>query len=318
MATWGLGMMSLVGQNGNTSHWANARVSVPMMRSFSRFIFAELHMRLSVRLFLVCGAVSLFANTVACAAEQLPAGSRAGVVRVGLERNLGPDFLIESFAPTMRLLRREKPNTTFKTTFYTAGELAEAVRERRTDIFFADSALFGVLQLEAGAIQLATRTAPYAADPSKATSFAVVVRRGSEIKKLSDLPGKKIAAEDPGSFSTWLLFQGVLKNLGALEEGWDRAVRFTGYQLPDPILLVQQAAVDAAVVPACRLETLIDMNVVHESELDVLNEQSATGFPCRRSADLFPDIVLGVASGVDPDLASAIAVTVMSAPPFRP
>ena len=116
MATWGLGMMSLVGQNGNTSHWANARVSVPMMRSFSRFIFAELHMRLSVRLFLVCGAVSLFANTVACAAEQLPAGSRAGVVRVGLERNLGPDFLIESFAPTMRLLRREKPNTTFKTT----------------------------------------------------------------------------------------------------------------------------------------------------------------------------------------------------------
>ena len=86
--------MSLVGQNGNTSHWANARVSVPMMRSFSRFIFAELHMRLSVRLFLVCGAVSLFANTVACAAEQLPAGSRAGVVRVGLERNLGPDFLI--------------------------------------------------------------------------------------------------------------------------------------------------------------------------------------------------------------------------------
>ncbi len=95
-------------------------------------------------------------------------------------------------------------------------------------------------------------------------------------------------------------------------------MRFTGYQPPDPILLVQQAAVDAAVVPACRLETLIDMNVVHESELDVLNEQSATGFPCRRSADLFPDIVLGVASGVDPDLASAIAVTVMSAPPFRP
>lgn len=201
-------MMSLVGQNGKTSHWANARVSVPMMRSFSRFIFAELHMRLSVRLFLVCGAVSLFANTVACAAEQLPAGSRAGVVRVGLERNLGPDFLIESFAPTMRLLRREKPNTTFKTTFYTAGELAEAVRERRTDIFFADSALFGVLQLEAGAIQLATRTAPYAADPSKATSFAVVVRRGSEIKKLSDLPGKKSQRKIREAFQLGCSFKG--------------------------------------------------------------------------------------------------------------
>lgn len=244
------------------------------------------------------------------------ANAMPSVVRIGLQKNLGPDFLIESFAPTMRLLRSSHPGTRFQTSFYSADELTEAVRNRKIDAFFADSALFGVLQLEAGAMQIAARAAPYVRDPSQAASFAVIVRRGSHIRTLADVPGERIAAEDKGSFSTWLLFQGLLKNNGVLKEGWDAKVRFTGYSPPDPILLVQQAAADVAVVPACRLESLIDADVVREHELTVLNEQPLDGFPCRRSADLFPDIVLAVPAGTDAELASSLSVTVMSAPLF--
>ena len=263
-------------------------------------------------------AVSLAAAQPVFAADDSarPADAMPSVVRIGLQKNLGPDFLIESFAPTMRLLRRSHPGTRFQTSFYSADGLTDAVRNRRVDAFFADSALFGVLQLEAGAMQIAARAAPYVRDPSQAASFAVIVRRGSHIRTLSDVPGERIAAEDKGSFSTWLLFQGLLKNNGVLKGGWDAKVRFTGYSPPDPILLVQQAAADVAVVPACRLESLIDMNVVHEHELTVLNEQPREGFPCRRSADLFPDIVLAVPAGTDAELASSLSVTVMSAPLF--
>lgn len=263
-------------------------------------------------------AVSLAAAQPVFAADDSarPADAMPSVVRIGLQKNLGPDFLIESFAPTMRLLRRSHPGTRFQTSFYSADGLTDAVRNRRVDAFFADSALFGVLQLEAGAMQIAARAAPYVRDPSQAASFAVIVRRGSHIRTLSDVPGERIAAEDKGSFSTWLLFQGLLKNNGVLKGGWDAKVRFTGYSPPDPILLVQQAAADVAVVPACRLESLIDMNVVYEHELTVLNEQPREGFPCRRSADLFPDIVLAVPAGTDAELASSLSVTVMSAPLF--
>lgn len=238
-------------------------------------------------------------------------------VRIGLQDNLGPDFLIESFAPTMRLLRGEHPETRFKTTIYTPEELSRAVRERRVDAFFADSALFGVLQLESGAQQIAARTAPYVEDPSKAAGIAVVVRRGSPIRTLSDVPGKRIASETPGDFSTWLAFRGLLNGIGALEPGWDAEVRFTGYMPPDPILLVQQAAVDVAVVPACRLESLVAMNVVREGELVVLGDNVSDGFPCRHSAPLLPDIVFGVSTGTSADLASTLSVTLLGAKPFR-
>lgn len=144
--------------------------------------------RLLGSIFALLGAVLLSAK-----AADLPPE-----VRIGLQDNLGPDFLIESFAPTMRLLRGEHPETRFKTTIYTPEELSRAVRERRVDAFFADSALFGVLQLESGAQQIAARTAPYVEDPSKAAGIAVVVRRGSPIRTLSDVPGKRIAFRDPG------------------------------------------------------------------------------------------------------------------------
>lgn len=263
-------------------------------------------------------AVVLFAAASSGAhATDLARREAPAVVRVGLERDLGPDFLIESFAPTMRLLRKRFAQTRFETSFFDADDLARAVRERRVDLFFSNSALFGLLQLESGAMQIAARTPPFANDPSRASSFAVVVRRGSTIRRLEDLPGKRIAAERAENFSTWLLFRGVLKHAGVLADGWDANVRFTGFEQPDPIQLVQQAAADAAVVPACRLESLIDMNVVGRSELVVLNEQPREDFPCRRSTELFPDIVLGVTSGVESVFASALSVAVLGAPPFR-
>lgn len=94
-------------------------------------------------------------------------------------------------------------------------------------------------------------------------------------------------------------------------------MRFTGYMPPDPIQLVQQAAVDVAVVPACRLESLVAMNVVREGELVVLGDNVSDGFPCRHSAPLLPDIVFGVSTGTSADLASTLSVTLLGAKPFR-
>lgn len=132
-------------------------------------------------LFLSFLAVSLAAAQPVFAEDGAarPSDAMPSVVRIGLQKNLGPDFLIESFAPTMRLLRLSHPGTCFETSFYSADELTQAVRSRRVDAFFADSALFGVLQLETGAMQIAARAAPNVRDPSQAASFAVIVRRGS-------------------------------------------------------------------------------------------------------------------------------------------
>lgn len=237
-------------------------------------------------------------------------------VRVALQKTLDPEFTIDVFAPTMRLLRRTYTETKFETELMSTGELADAVRTRKVDLFFADGALFGVLQLEYGAMQIASRTAPYLTDPSKATSFAVVVKAKSDLHSLAELAGRRIAADDPETLSTWLLFQGVMQKLQA-PEGWDRNVHFSHYQYPDPILLVQQGRADATVVPTCRLEKLIDAKVVSATAMRVLNAASDDRFPCRRSADLFPDAVMGVSAGTSASAASALAVAVLSAPPFR-
>lgn len=258
-------------------------------------------------------AATLNSLSVLASPEEMPAE-----IRVGLQSTLDPEFLVESFATTMRRLRSLYPKTVFRTTLYSAAELADVVENRKVDIFFADGALFSLLSLEHGAQQLASRVSPYAEDPTKAASFTIVVPMESTIRTLADLRGKRIAAEDRSDFSTWQLFEGLMTKEKLADEDWDRNAVFTKFAFPDPILLAQEGRADAAVIKACTYEKMIGTRAIEPGAFRVVNFQPAVaGFPCRRSAPLFPDVVMGIAKGVDAKTTSALAVAVLTAPKSR-
>lgn len=258
-------------------------------------------------------AATLNSLSVLASPEEMPAE-----IRVGLQSTLDPEFLVESFATTMRRLRSLYPKTVFRTTLYSAAELADVVENRKVDIFFADGALFSLLSLEHGAQQLASRVSPYAEDPTKAASFTIVVPMESTIRTLADLRGKRIAAEDRNDFSTWQLFEGLMTKEKLADEDWDRNAVFTKFAFPDPILLAQEGRADAAVIKACTYEKMIGTRAIEPGAFRVVNLQPAVaGFPCRRSAPLFPDVVMGIAKGVDAKTTSALAVAVLTAPKSR-
>lgn len=246
-------------------------------------------------------------------------------VRVGVESTLGPDFFVESFAPVMRTLRARFPESRFVTTEYSPDALSKAVAEGEVDLFFADSALFGLLSHQEGARQIATRVVPGAENPGRAVGFTVVVPSESPLHALEDLEGKRLAVESRESFSPWLLFLGRMAETGLSTDDIAQRSFDTGYGVADPVRAVAAGHVDAAVLPACQLEQLLRSGSLRPGRLRVLEAQGSDQDPdeplcveaCWRSGELFPDVVLGVSRGVSSEAATALTLTVLSALPTR-
>lgn len=247
------------------------------------------------------------------------------VFRVGIESTLEPEFFVESFAPAMRTLRERFPETRFVTTEYSSRDLSQAVSRGEVDLFFADSALFGLLQHREGARPIAMRTVPGARNPGRAVGFTVVVPKESPLRALSDLEGKRLAVESREAYSPWLLFLGRMAEIGVSNGRIAQDVIETGYGVADPVRALQEGLADGAVLASCQLERLERAGILAPGNLRVLDAQGADQDPdgplevdvCWRSGDLFPDAVLGLSRHVSSEAATAITVAVLSARPTK-
>ena len=245
--------------------------------------------------------------------------------RVGIESTLEPEFFVESFAPAMRTLRAAFPETRFVTKEYSSRDLSDAVARGEVDLFFADSALFGLLEHREGARPIAMRTVPGARDPGRAVSFTVVVPAESPLRTLSDLEDKRLAVESRETYSPWLLFLGRMVELGLSSDRTAENVIETGYGVADPVRALQEGLVDAAVLSSCQLERLERAGILAPKSLRVLDARGSDQDPddplevdaCWRSGELFPDAVFGLARQVSSSAASAITVAVLSALPTK-
>lgn len=245
--------------------------------------------------------------------------------RVGIESTLEPEFFVESFAPVMRTLRAAFPETRFVTTEYSSRDLSDAVARGGVDLFFADSALFGLLQHREGARPIAMRTVPGARNPGRAVSFTVVVTQKSPLRGLADLDGKRLAVESRETYSPWFLFLGRMVELGLSSDRTAENVLETGYGVVDPLRALQEGLVDGAVLSSCRLERLERAGILAPNTLRVLDAQGRNQDPdeplevdaCWRSGELFPDAVLGLSRQVSSRAATAVTVAVLSALPTR-
>lgn len=269
---------------------------------------------------LLCCLLALSGGEAKAFAPPLPAE-----IRVGIESTLEPEFFVESFAPVMRTLRAAFPETRFVTKEYSSRDLSNAVGRGDVDLFFADSALFGLLQHREGARAVAMRTVPGARNPGRAVGFTAVVPKESPLRTLSDLAGKRLAVESREAYSPWLLFLGRMVEIGVSSERIAENVIETGYGVADPVRALQEGLADGAVLVSCQLERLERAGILAPGSLRVLDAQGADQDPdeplevdvCWRSGDLFPDAVLGLARHVSSETATAITVAVLSALPTK-
>ena len=235
--------------------------------------------------FLLLTGSAPFADAASSGQEQ----GDGGVVHIGIQETLDPEFFVDTLGPTMRHLRKRFPHLRFHAETFSIAELSQAIQTKSISFFIADSGLFTFLASTEHADDLATRQNRFSSDPAKSTGAVLFVRADrNDLQTLSDLRGRKIAAQNPNDFTSWLTFQGELVRAGFDPKKFWGAELFTEYEYPNVLDSVSAGETDAGLLAACALE-----------------EQTA----------LYPGPVFASLPHADPALTKQITLALLTEPP---
>lgn len=237
-------------------------------------------------------------------------------VRIGVIDTFNPHFSSETLEPTLAFMRTKMPQYDFATVTIHTANPAESLAAKKVDFFIATAGIFSELQQTIGAKHIATRRRTQVGNPAESVASVFIVRSDrNDLRTFADLKGKKVVASQFNSFDGWQIAMGRL-----VEEGYDwrsffSEKRFTHFQIPDVVLDVLSGNADVGIIGACTLENLEDGGWIERNALRVIGEKSDATFPCRRSTDLYPDIVVGALEDAPPDVVRDVTVALLTMPP---
>lgn len=111
--------------------------------------------------FLLLTGSAPFADAASSGQEQ----GDGGVVHIGIQETLDPEFFVDTLGPTMRHLRKRFPHLRFHAETFSIAELSQAIQTKSISFFIADSGLFTFLASTEHADDLATRQNRFSSDP---------------------------------------------------------------------------------------------------------------------------------------------------------
>ena len=255
---------------------------------------------------LVAGVVFFAAGPASAVEVSMETGRQ--VVTIGVSRVMNNFWGHLILRESVKALAAAMPAYEFRVEVFEKPALQKAVYAREVDYFIASSGFYLHSNAIGGTTYLATLKGPQAADASQAMGATYVTAAAkTHLNRLDDLWNQRIAAVGPSNFYSWMVLRSEIAHLTKYPDSWFGRVTFTGDNDYEAVRLVLQDRADVAVIPACRLEALVDDKLVDPSDLRIVNEQFPESFGCQVSSALYAGSVWGAVSGIDPDLNRRIA-----------
>jgi two-component system sensor histidine kinase TtrS len=269
-------------------------------------------MRTAVSRFLgaLCVLGSLLGQPCAVAfADDLP-------VRIGVLAYRGPDETGTSWSDLPARLAKAIPGYRFEVEEMSGTKLAEAVERNELEFVLTNSTQYVSLAAEFGIRRIATVMLPETLSQQQAIGSVILTRANrSDIRELTDLRGKRIAAVAHDAFGGYLAGARELLGAGMDLEAGDARMVFVGSPMRLAAEAVLDGRADAAIVRTCLLEQLATKEILRAEEFKVLAAKQIAGFGCAASTPLYPDWPMAATQRVDPHLARQVAMALLSMPP---
>ena len=196
--------------------------------------------------------------------------------------------------------------------------LAEAVRQGRIDVFFANSVFYRSM-LPYGVKDIATVHSEWTPNPNSADGAAIFVSRSrSDINSIKDLKGSSVAVSDISSPDAWYFALGAVKNVGADPDKFFGRVVQTRARSISVVKKVLSGQTDAGVIPACFLELYVLERPQIFEEVKVLDYLKSSELPCTVSTPLYPNWTVAVTPSCSMTAARIITKNLLSIPENPP
>lgn len=194
--------------------------------------------------------------------------------------------------------------------------LLEAAKDGKVDFIYTNPAMYVELNRFHGAQAIATLVSRFNNQPVDQWGAAVIVRRDSTVKSLSDLKGKDFMCRGIMAFGGWLMAKRVFLDSGIIPENDLKSIRSTATH-DNIVWAVLNGAVDAGSVRTGTLEQMARDGKVKLEDFRIIH-QVPDNFPLLHSTHLYPEYPMAAASHVPQHLRVEVAQALMSLSPSDP
>lgn len=241
--------------------------------------------------------------------------SERDTVTVALIDTFGPDFYVDTFVPTIEYLKKKLPRFNFKIVELDRSRLQSEIDRTKPDFLVSSAGDYVSLIDSKGTQQIVTKMRKDAKEVFASVGSAFFVKsERKDIQSLEDLKGKRIAGTSPIDFDGWLIGMDELTKHDLEPEKIFNKTIFTEYNYPDPVTYVKVGHADVAVLPVCEFEKLVNEGQINAKDFRVLNPKNQEGEACRRSTELFPDVVFSSMPSAPPLVVKSVTLALLSMP----
>jgi two-component system sensor histidine kinase TtrS len=240
-------------------------------------------------------------------------------LRIGVLANRGREECLKRWKPTAAYLERHLPGTRFEVVPLDFGQVAQKVASGEVQFIITNPVQYAQLEFDGKAHRITGFLVPSAGKPQGVYGGVIFTRADrQDIRRLSDLKGKRFSAVDAESLGGWLCARRELHAARLKPERDFVKLRFAGTH--DAVLRdVLSGTSDAGTIRSSQLETMAGQGKVNLRSIRVIPPaQPVKGYPFLISTRLYPEWPFAVAGGASEELSRRIAVALMTMEPDDP
>ncbi|MEZ9721933.1 PhnD/SsuA/transferrin family substrate-binding protein [Vibrio splendidus] len=213
------------------------------------------------------------------------------VIEVGVLATRGKLSAQQRWQPTMDWLSERIPGKHFVLKPFNLEEMAEAVKGVTVDFVITNPGQAVRLGRQYALSWMATMTShnfeAQGASNTRSIGSALVVRRMSPYISLEQLSGKPIAAVSENAFGGYLTMRYQVMQQGLNPNHFFSDTQFLGFPIDASLYQLREGHIEAAVVPACLVESMISEGLLIAGQYRVIENQAPEGFRCQVSTPLY-------------------------------
>ncbi|RAU20231.1 sensor histidine kinase [Paramagnetospirillum kuznetsovii] len=241
-------------------------------------------------------------------------GAEAPSLRIGVLAFRGAEMAESEWEPTLAYLRGQLPQRHVVIVPLDLDGLTTAVKSGSLDFVITNPGHYVELEAAFGVTRIASLSGSASATtlPAMVGSAVVVRAERTDLNRLSDLRGSRLAAVSPEAFGGFRVVWRELAEIGIAPFSDTAGLQFTGFPMEAVAEAVAEGKADAGILRFCLLEQMEAEGRITPGLLRVLGGIPSHG--CLSSTRLYPDWPFARLAATPEALAKQVAIALLAMP----
>lgn len=239
-------------------------------------------------------------------------------VDVGVLAIRGHFYAEQRWLPTLHWLNTQIPDVHFVLHPLDLNGMTDAVENRTMDFVLTNPGQAVRLGRQYALSWIATLTSRTPERANAGIGSALIVRSDSPYTTLQELVGLPIAAVSEHAFGGYLTMRHEVMAQGLDPNDFFADVRFLGFPIDVNLYQLREHNVEAAVVPVCLMEEMVQEGLLEPGQFRVINQLDAPQINCAVSTPLYPNWSFAKTERGKDELAKKISRALLAMPADSP